>query len=60
MDYKGLGGSASFELLSFPRLWQEVSELAKVEENSEAQKLQNLPILCNPWISSAMAMTMSI
>ena len=61
MDYKGLGGSASFELLSFPGLWQEVSQLsekllAKVEEN-----LQNIyAILCNPWISSAMAMAMSI
>ena len=40
-DYKGLGGSASFELLSFLRLYQEVSQLsekllAKVNENSEA------------------------
>ena len=34
--------------------------LDKVEENSEAQNLQNLPILCNPWICSAMAMAMSI
>ena len=35
--------------------------LAKVEENSEAQNLQNFyAILCNPWISSAMAMAMSI
>ena len=37
-DYKGLGGFASFELLSFLRLWQEVSQLsdkflAKVEDN---------------------------
>ena len=44
---QGLVGSESFELLSFLRLWQEVSQkaeklLAKVEEN-----LQNLPILCN-------------
>ena len=40
-DYKGLGGSASFELLSFLRLYQELSQLsekhlAKVNENSEA------------------------
>ena len=40
-DYKGLGGSASFELLSFLRLYQKVSQLseklfAKVNENSEA------------------------
>ena len=40
-DYKGFGGSASFELLSFLRLYQEVSQLsekllAKVNENSEA------------------------
>ena len=40
-DYKGLGGSASFELLSFLRLYQEVSQLsekllANVNENSEA------------------------
>ena len=35
--------------------------LAKVKENSEAQNLQNFyAILCNPWISSAMAMAMSI
>ena len=59
-DYKVLGGSASCL-----RLWEEVSHLsekplAKVKENSEAQNLQNLPILCNPWISSAMAMAMSI
>ena len=59
-EIKGLHSSASFL-----RLWQDVSEkaeklLAKVEENSEAQNLQNLPILCNPWISSAMAMAMSI
>ena len=34
---------------------------AKVKENSEAQNLQNFnAILCNPWISSAMAMAMSI
>ena len=34
---------------------------AKVNENSEAQKLQNFnAILCNPRIFSAMAMTMSI
>ena len=66
-DYKGLGGSSIFELLSCFRLWQEVSEkllseklLAKVVENSEPQNLQKLPILCNPWISSAMAMAMSI
>ena len=54
-----------FNLLSFHWLWQEVSQRAeklldKVEENSEAQNLQNLPILCNPWIFSAMAMAMSI
>ena len=40
-DYKGLGGSASFELLSFLWLWQEVSQIsekhpAKVLENSKA------------------------
>ena len=50
--------------LSCLRLWQEVShkaeKLAKVEENSEAQNLHNFPTLCNPWISSAMAMAMSI
>ena len=35
--------------------------MAKVKENSEAQNLQNFyAILCNPWISSAMAMAMSI
>ena len=28
-DCKGLGGSASFELLSFPQLWQEVSKLSE-------------------------------
>jgi len=34
---------------------------AIVKENSEAQNLQNFnAILCNPWISSAMAMAMSI
>ena len=60
-DYKGLGVSESFELLSFLGLWQEVSQisqklLAKVEEI-----LQNFyAILCNPWISSAMTMAMSI
>ena len=32
--------------------------LAKVKENSEAQNFN--AILCNPWISSAMAMAMSI
>ena len=54
------------QVLSFLRLCQEVSQkaeklLAKVEENSEAQNLQNFyAILCNPWISSAMAMAMSI
>ena len=57
--------SASFELLSFLWLWQEVFQkaeklLAKVKENSEPQILKNLPILCNPWISSVMAMAMSI
>ena len=65
-DYKRLHrSSAGFKLLSFHWLWQEVSQRAeklldKVEENSEAQNLQNLPILCNPWIFSAMAMAMSI
>ena len=39
-DYKGLGGSASFELLSFLRLWQEISQkaeklLAKVEQTQK-------------------------
>ena len=57
--------STSFLLLSCLRLWHKISQkagklLAKVRENSEAQNLQNLPILCNPWISSAMAMAMSI
>ena len=34
---------------------------AKFKENAEAQNLQNFNgILCNPWISSAMAMAMSI
>ena len=28
-DYKGLGGSASFELLSLIGLWQEVSQLSE-------------------------------
>ena len=60
-DYKWLHWCST----SFLRLWQEVSQkaeklLAIVQENSEAQNLQNLPILCNPWISSAMAMAMSI
>ena len=32
--------------------------LAKVKENSEAQNFN--AIFCNPWISSAMAMAMSI
>ena len=32
--------------------------LAKVKENSEAQNFN--AILCNPWISSAMAIAMSI
>ena len=46
-------------------LWQEVSEkaeklLAKVQENSEAQNLQNLPILCCLFLKSAMVMAMSI
>ena len=57
--------SATFELQSLLRLWQDVSQksaklLTKVEENSEAQNFQNLPILCNPWIFSAMALAMSI
>ena len=60
-DNKGLHRSSA----SFLWLWQEVSQkaeklLAKVQENSEAQNLQNLPILCNPWISSAIGMAMSI
>ena len=48
------------------KLWREFSQLsekfcAKVEENPEAQNLQNFyAILCNSWISSAMAMAMSI
>ena len=34
---------------------------AKVKENSEAQKFQNFnATFCNPWIFSAMAMSMSI
>ena len=34
---------------------------AKVKENSEAQKFQNFnAAFCNPWIFSAMAMSMSI
>ena len=52
-DYKGLGGSAIFKLLSFLWLWQEVYQLsekfcAKVAKNSEAKNLQNLKshIMC--------------
>ena len=57
--------SVSFELQGFLELWQIVSQkaeklLAKVKENSETQNLQNLLILCNLWIFSAMAMAMSI
>ena len=45
--------SVGTEFLSF--------HLPKIKENSEAQNLQNFyAILCNPWISSAMAMAMSI
>ena len=61
-DYIGLHRSSA----KFLRLWREVSEkaeklLAKVKENSEAQNLQKFyAILCNPWISSAMAMAKSI
>ena len=45
--------SVGTEFLSF--------HLAKVKENPEAQILQNFyAILCNTWISSAMAMAMSI
>ena len=41
-DYKGLHRSpANFELLSFLRLWEAKKILAKVQENSEAQNLQN-------------------
>ena len=41
---------------SFPAFWKFL-----IEENSDGQNLQNFyAILCNPWISSAMAMAMSI
>ena len=55
-----MGGQ--WELLSFPWLWQEISQFSeKLLANSEAQNLQKFyAILCNPWISSAMAMAMSI
>ena len=53
-DYKGLHRSSA----SFSESWK---LLAKVEDISEAQNLQDFyAILCNPWISSAMVMTMSI
>ena len=56
-------------LVFFNFVWQKVSQkaeklLANVKEDfsfsEEAQNLQNLPILWNPWISSAMTMAMSI
>ena len=46
--------------------WETIATAGKKKEpeiNKKTQKLKtcrNLPILCNPWISSAMAMAMSI
>ena len=51
----GLGGSASFELLSFPRLWQNFCQ-----NQRKLWRSKLFAILYNPWISSAMTMAMSI
>ena len=45
-EIQGLGGSASFELLSFLGLWQEVSQLSEKLFLQSQIKLAEL--LCNP------------
>ena len=61
-EIQGFGGSESFEFLNFLGLWKEVSQkyeklLAFSPRKFRSSKLSEPP---NPWISSAMAMAMSI
>ena len=49
-DYKGLGGSASFELLGFLRLWQEVSQKSEklLQSQRKLRSAKLAEVLCNP------------